>query len=84
MKSIKKVFKLIKLILIFCFLISSTIFMFYIYYKTQIPSIDDIIKNNSTQQLKILYNDDITPIKLKNNIGINTLKFSDLSYSNRR
>ena len=78
MKSIKKVFKLIKLILIFCFLISSTIFMFYIYYKTQIPSIDDIIKNNSTQQLKILYNDGITPIKLKNNIGINTLKFSDL------
>ncbi len=74
----KSFVKILKITFLLCFIAIFTLFAFYIYYKHQIPNIDEIIRNNSRQQINILYNDNITPIKIKNNAGINTVQFKDL------
>ena len=67
MKLFKKIFKITFL---FSFITVFVLTIFYIYYKQKIPNIDEIIKNSSEQKINILYNDGITPIKIKSNFWI--------------
>lgn len=75
MKLFKKIFKITFL---FSFITAFILTIFYIYYKQKIPNIDEIIKNSSAQKINILYNDGITPIKIKNNTTIGAIQFEDL------
>jgi penicillin-binding protein 1A len=50
----------------------------YLFYRAKLPTIDEIIRNSSTQNVDLLYSNGVDRIGSHNGSGINAIRFEDI------
>lgn len=79
MKLKQKIFGFFAKLTLFFLIFGIFIFSFlYYYYRYTLPSIDEIVEQNTSQSLNIFYSNGIDLIKSKNNSGLNKITFNEL------
>lgn len=79
MKLKQKIFSFFAKLTLFSLFFGISLFSFlYFYYRYTLPSIDEIVKQNTNQSINIFYSNGIDLIKSKNNSGLNIITFDEL------
>lgn len=79
MKLKQKIFSFFAKLTLFSLFFGISLFSFlYFYYRYTLPSIDEIVKQNTNQSINIFSSNGIDLIKSKNNSGLNIITFDEL------